>query len=58
MRITIRDPIEYEVLAVGLGFTEGPIVAGDRAVYCVGIDGDRVPRLSGAQVVAGPRRQP
>lgn len=58
MRITIREPIEYEVLAIGLGFTEGPVVASDGAVYCVDIDGGRVLRLSGAHVVAGPRRRP
>ena len=56
MKTTVRDPIEFEVLASGLGFTEGPVIADDGSVYCVDIDGGRVIRLANgsAAVVAKP----
>jgi gluconolactonase len=56
MKTTVRDPIEFEVLASGLGFTEGPVIADDGSVYCVDIDGGRVVRLAdgSAAVVAKP----
>jgi gluconolactonase len=42
MKTKFHDPLELEVLASGLGFTEGPVVAPDGTVYVVDIDGGRV----------------
>ena len=51
MQITVHEPLEYEVLATGEGFTEGPVVAGDGTVYAVDIDGGRILHLAGGEVV-------
>jgi gluconolactonase len=50
MKTTVRGRIEFEVLGSGLGFTEGPVIADDGAVYCVDIDGGRILRLFNGQV--------
>ena len=42
MKTIVRDPLEFDVLAAGQGFTEGPVVAADGAVLFVDIDGGRV----------------
>jgi gluconolactonase len=52
VNITIQEPIGFEVLGTGLGFTEGPVVAEDGTVYCVDIDGGRVLHLTGGQATA------
>jgi len=51
MRVTVHEPLEFEVLAGGLGFTEGPAVAADGTVYAVDIDGGRVLRVDEDDVV-------
>jgi len=45
VQTTVREPMEFDVLGSGLGFTEGPVIADDGAVHCVDIDGGRVLRL-------------
>ncbi|HXZ61625.1 MAG TPA: SMP-30/gluconolactonase/LRE family protein, partial [Acidimicrobiales bacterium] len=50
MRVTVHDPLQFEVLARGLGFTEGPAIAGDGSVYAVDIDGGRVLRIADGDV--------
>ncbi len=54
MKVTTHEPLEFEVLAEGLGFPEGPVIADDGTVHVVDIDGGRVWRISGngAEVVA------
>ena len=42
MKITVHEPLEFEVLAEGQGFTEGPVVCADGTVYAVDIDGARI----------------
>ena len=56
MKTIVREPMEFEVLAAGLGFTEGPVVTSDGTVFAVDIDGGRVLRIrSGSvDVVASP----
>lgn len=56
MRTTVREPLQFEVLATGQGFTEGPVVTSDGDVLAVDIDGGRVVRIrSGSvEVVASP----
>ena len=56
MKTVLRQPLEYEVLATGQGFTEGPVVTSDGTVLAVDIDGGRVLRIrSGSvEVIASP----
>jgi gluconolactonase len=56
MKTTIRDPLEFDVLATDLGFTEGPVITDDGAVLAVDIDGGRVVRIAdgAVSVVATP----
>jgi gluconolactonase len=56
MKVTVHDPLRFEVLGTGLGFTEGPVIADDGAVFVVDIDGGKVLRLAGGEtkVVATP----
>jgi gluconolactonase len=56
MKTIVRDPLEFEVLAAGLGFPEGPVVTDDGIVFVVDIDGGRVLRLGdgAVDVVATP----
>ena len=57
MRTTVHDPLDFEVLGSGLGFTEGPVITDDGAVLVVDIDSGRVLRLTGGEeptVVATP----
>ena len=49
MKTKIHDPLEFEVLGSGLGFTEGPVIAADGSVYCVDIDGGRVLQHAGTR---------
>ena len=46
MKVTIHDPLKFEVIGSGLGFPEGPVVTGDGTVYAVDIDGGRVLRIA------------
>ena len=41
----LHDPLDFEVLADGLGFPEGPVVADDGSVLVVDIDSGRVLRV-------------
>lgn len=50
MKTAVRDPLEYDVLATGIGFTEGPVITEDGTVYVVDIDGGRVLRIAGGEV--------
>jgi len=56
MKTTIHDPLEFDVLASDLGFTEGPVITDDGAVLAVDIDGGRVVRIEdgAVSVVATP----
>src|SRR5436190_3570412 len=56
MKTTIHDPLEFDVLAGDLGFTEGPVITDDGAVLAVDIDGGRVLRIAdgAVSVVATP----
>jgi len=45
LKVTIHDPLEFEVLADGLGFPEGPAFEEDGAVLAVDMDGGRVVRV-------------
>jgi gluconolactonase len=45
VKTIVRDPLEFEVLAADLGFTEGPVITGDGTVFVVDIDGGCVLRL-------------
>ena len=56
MKTIVRDPLEFDVLATGLGFTEGPAVTDDGTVFAVDIDGGRVLRIrdGAVDVVATP----
>ena len=53
---TVREPLDFEVLATGLGFPEGPVVCDDGTVLVVDIDGGRIVRVDGGTttVVATP----
>jgi gluconolactonase len=50
MRLTVHDPLQFEVLATGLGFPEGPVVLADGAVLAVDIDGGRVIQVKNGEV--------
>ena len=56
MRTIVRGPLEFDVLATGLGFTEGPVVKDDGTVFAVDIDGGRVLRIrdGAVEIVATP----
>ena len=56
MKVPVHDPPEFEVLATGLGFPEGPVITDDGTVFSVDIDGGRVLRIAGGAVtvVAAP----
>ena len=56
MRTIVREPLEFEILASGLGFTEGPALTGEGIVLVVDIDGGRVLRIrdKSVDVVATP----
>jgi gluconolactonase len=47
MKVTVHDPLEFEVLGEGLGFPEGPCISEDGTVHVVDIDGGDVIRLDG-----------
>jgi gluconolactonase len=50
MKTTVHEPLVFETLGSGLGFTEGPVVGDDGSVYCVDIDAGRVLKLAGGEV--------
>jgi len=50
MKLRRHDPLEFDVIADGLGFPEGPVITGDGAVLAVDIDGGTVVRAAGGQV--------
>lgn len=56
MKVTVHEPLEFDVLATGLGFPEGPVVMDDGSVLVVDIDGARVLRVAdgAATLVAQP----
>ena len=61
VKTTVHDPLDFEVLADGLGFPEGPCIAEDGTVYAVDIDLGTVVRTDGAggtTVVATPGAGP
>jgi gluconolactonase len=45
LKVQVHDPLDFEVLADGLGFPEGPAVQEDGAVLLVDMDGGRVVRV-------------
>ena len=49
MRVTVHDPLELDVLATGLGFTEGPVIAPDGTVYAVDLWEGGIWRLTGGE---------
>jgi gluconolactonase len=53
MKVTVHEPLVFDVLGTGLGFPEGPVFDDD-SVLVVDIDGGRVVRVggNGNQVVA------
>ena len=42
----VHDPLEFDVLATGLGFPEGPVINPDGTAYVVDIDGGRIVRVA------------
>lgn len=50
MRVTVHDPLEFEVLAEGLGFPEGPISSPDGSQLVVDIDSGRLLRVADGEV--------
>jgi gluconolactonase len=54
--VTVHPPLDFEVLASGLGFPEGPVVAEDGSTYVVDIDSGRILRVADGitTVVASP----
>jgi gluconolactonase len=56
VKTTIHSPLEFDVLATGLGFPEGPVILEDGAFLAVDIEGGRVVRVDegGVSVVATP----
>jgi len=55
-----HEPLEFDVIAEGLGFPEGPVIARDGAVLAVDIDRGTVVRAAGGrvEVVATPGAGP
>ena len=45
MKTTVHGPLEFDVLAEGVGFPEGPVISADGTVHVVDIDGGVVWRL-------------
>ena len=56
MRLRRHEPLEFDVIADGLGFPEGPVITRDGAVLAVDIDRGTVVRAAGGavEVVATP----
>jgi gluconolactonase len=56
MKLRRHQPLEFDVIADGLGFPEGPVIAGDGAVLAVDIDRGTVVRAADGrvEVVASP----
>ena len=51
VKVTVRDPLELDVLGAGLGYTEGPVVGLDGTVHAVDLDQNRIWRLDGGEPV-------
>ncbi len=51
MKVTVREPLELEVLGAGLGYTEGPVVGLDGTVHAVDLEQNRIWRLDGGEPV-------
>jgi gluconolactonase len=49
MKTKVHEPLEFEVLATGLGFIEGPVIQRDGSVLAVDMDGGRVVRVDDAK---------
>ena len=60
MKTTVHGPLEFDVLADGVGFPEGPVISEDGTVHVVDIDGGVIWRLDdgGPTVVARPGAGP
>ena len=60
MKVTVRDALEFSVLAEGLGFPEGPVFGADGTVYAVDVDRGVIWQMSGgeASVAATPGAGP
>lgn len=50
MKTTVHEPLEFEVVAIDLGFPEGPVILDDGAYLAVDIEGGRVVRITDGQV--------
>ncbi len=50
MKVTVHDPLEFNVLAADLGFPEGPVIAADGTVYAVDVDRGVIWRITGSEV--------
>ena len=60
MKTTVHGPLEFDVLAEGVGFPEGPVISSDGTVHVVDIDGGVIWRVDdgGPTVVARPGAGP
>ena len=56
MRVKVHDPLDFDVLAEGLGFPEGPAFHEDGGILVLDVDGGRVVRVKdgAVSVVATP----
>lgn len=56
MKITLHDPLDFDVIGNNLGCPEGPVVCDDGSVLTVDIDSGRILRITegGVSVVAAP----
>jgi gluconolactonase len=50
MKVTVRDPLEFSVLADGLGFPEGPAFGPDDSIYAVDVDRGVIWQMAGGEV--------
>ena len=60
MKTTVHGPLEFDVLAEGVGFPEGPVISEDGTVHVVDIDGGVIWRVDEGSptVVARPGAGP
>jgi gluconolactonase len=60
VKTTVHGPLEFDVLAEGVGFPEGPVISEDGTVHVVDIDGGVIWRVDegGPTVVARPGAGP
>jgi gluconolactonase len=50
MKLRTHEPLEFDVIADGLGFPEGPVIAGDGAVLAVDVDRGQIVRAADGRV--------